>query len=58
MKEKLNYIKFNLAKEVEGYKSPSEMQEIVENGITNALSYCEVQNIQYQLDLIRKNILY
>ena len=56
--EKLDNFKSKLMNEVEGYQSPSEMYAILQNGITKALTKCEVENIQEQLDNIKMNILF
>ena len=56
--KKLDSLKSKLTSEVEGYQSPSEMHHILQNGITKALTKFEVENIQEQLDIIKKNILF
>ena len=56
--EKLDNLKSKLTSEVEGYQSPSEMHHILQNGITKTLTKFEVEHIQEQLNIIKKNILF
>ena len=58
IQEKLYNFQSLLRKEVEGYQSPSEMYAILQNGITKALTKGEVDNINDQFDIIKKNILF
>ncbi|KAL4456262.1 hypothetical protein ABPG74_014223 [Tetrahymena malaccensis] len=57
-RQKLLSLRAKIESEIESYISPQEMQSLLQNSITKALSLCEYDNIQEQLANIKKSIIF
>ncbi|EAR96326.1 hypothetical protein TTHERM_00188950 (macronuclear) [Tetrahymena thermophila SB210] len=57
-RQKLTSLRAKIESEIESYISPQEMQSLLQNCITKALSLCEYDNIQEQLVNIKKSIIF
>ncbi|KAL4504375.1 hypothetical protein ABPG72_009821 [Tetrahymena utriculariae] len=57
-RQKLISLRTKVESEIESYISPYEMQCLLQNSITKALSLCEYDNIQEQLANIKKSIIF